>query len=211
MITGANTSRALQKVVRYNKIEFNNGNPYNLRWQWQWKHAYYTYPKDSYEHTYVRKPEDTKNTKPIWGTYFQDLSFRLFPTARMYWARRHRIMDPFQLYVLPGLSLFFGQFWDAGFGFKVMALLPLGLFYTRMRDRCQDPAIQEIYLRDMIHQNPEIGALFKPETTHLLDYELEYDEGLPDETKFPEFNNKLWKFFNSDGMFCTGCFKFGDL
>lgn len=32
----------------------------------------------------------------------------------------------------------------------------------------------------MIHKNAEIGALFKPESIHVLDYDLEYDEGIPD-------------------------------
>lgn len=63
----------------------------------------------------------------------------------------------------------------------------------------------------MIHEHPEIGALFKPETIHILDYDLEYDEGYPDEAKFPEFNNSVFRFFNSDTSMCTGFFKFGDL
>lgn len=31
---------------QYNKITWTNGNPYNKRWQFKWKHAYYAYPKD---------------------------------------------------------------------------------------------------------------------------------------------------------------------
>jgi hypothetical protein len=60
----------------------------------------------------------------------------------MYWERRRRIMDPFQMYVLPSLSFFFYQFWDASFGFKVFTILPAAVFYTRMRDRCGDPDIK---------------------------------------------------------------------
>lgn len=63
----------------------------------------------------------------------------------------------------------------------------------------------------MIHQHPDIGALFKPETIHVLDYDLDYDAGYPDEKKFPEFNSKIWRFFNSDAGFTSGFFKFGDL
>jgi len=51
-------------------------------------------------------------------------------------------MDPFQMYVLPSLSFFFYQFWDASFGFKVFTILPAAVFYTRMRDRCGDPDIK---------------------------------------------------------------------
>ena len=61
----------------------------------------------------------------------------------------------------------------------------------------------------MIHQNPELGELFKPESIHVLDYDMEYDEGYPE--NFPEFENKFWRFFNKDAMFCTGFFKFGDV
>lgn len=120
-------------------------------------------------------------------------------------------MDPFQLYVLPSTSFLFYQFWDAAFGFKILTVLPLCLFYVRMRDKSLDPDIKETYLRDIIHKNAEIGALFKPETIHILDYELEYDQGYPCEAKFPEYKNKLWRFFNSDTMMCTGVFKFGDV
>ena len=63
----------------------------------------------------------------------------------------------------------------------------------------------------MIHKNKELGELFKPESIHVLDYDLEFDEGLPDAAKFPEYENKLWRFFNSDAMFTTGFFKFGDV
>lgn len=48
MISTTNTIKSLSKVIRYNKIEFRTGNPYNLRWQWKFKPAYYTYPKDNY-------------------------------------------------------------------------------------------------------------------------------------------------------------------
>ena len=44
-----------------------------------------------------------------------------------------------------------------------------------------------------------------------MDYDLEYDEGYPCENKFPEFKNKLWRFFNNDTHMTTGHFKFGDL
>ena len=211
MIKTTNMFKSLTTVIKFNKIEFNTGNPYNTRWQAKWKHAYYTYPRDNFEPTFVKKPEDMADSKPIWNTYFQDLSFRLLPFSRMYWARRARIMDSFQLYFLPGMSFFFSHFWDAAFGFKMMTILPIALFYTRMRDRCQDPDIKETFLRDMIHQNPELAELFKPESIHVLDYDLEYDEGIPCSQKFPEFENKLWRFFNSDAMFTTGFFKFGDV
>lgn len=85
------------------------------------------------------------------------------------------------------------------------------LFWTRARDRTIDPEINEVHLRDFIHENPELGPLFKPESIHLLDYDMEYDEGYPNETKFPEFKNTFFRFFNKDTHMCSGFLKFGDL
>ena len=65
------------------------------------------------------------------------------------------------MYVLPGTSLFFYQFADLNIGFKMFTVLPLMLFWTRMRDKCYDPDIKEVFLRDMIHQNAELNQLFK--------------------------------------------------
>lgn len=48
MIAARTASRGLNNLIKYNKIEFVNGNPYNLRWQWKFKPAHYTYPKDNY-------------------------------------------------------------------------------------------------------------------------------------------------------------------
>jgi hypothetical protein len=36
-----------------------------------------------------------------------------------------------------------------------------------------------MWLRDMIHQNEELGKLFKPESIHVMDYDLEWDQGYP--------------------------------
>ncbi len=37
----------------------------------------------------------------------------------------------------------------------------------------------------MIHQNAELGKLFKPESIHILDNDIEWDQGYPCEKKFP--------------------------
>jgi hypothetical protein len=63
----------------------------------------------------------------------------------------------------------------------------------------------------MIYNNAEISKLFKDSTIHVLDYDFEYDAGFPCEKEFPEFNNKLFRTFNSDTSMCTGRFVFGDL
>ena len=62
----------------------------------------------------------------------------------------------------------------------------------------------------MIYNVPEVTEYFNEETIHVLDYQCEYDTEI-DTEKFPEFNNKIWKFFNSDTSFTTGHFKFGDV
>ena len=174
MISGrvAGKAASLTSCLRYSKINWTKGNPYNLRWQFKWKHAYYTYPRDGFEHTHTKKPEDSPDIRPPMFNYFQDIIYRTLPSFRTYWERRSRLMDPFQMYVLPGLSLFFYQFSDLNFGFKMFTVLPLVLYHTRMRDKCGDPDIKEVFLRDMIHQNEELSELFKVETMHVLDYDL---------------------------------------
>ena len=62
----------------------------------------------------------------------------------------------------------------------------------------------------MIYNVPEVSEFFNEETIHVLDYQCEYDTEV-DRVKFPEFNNKVWQFFNSDTSFTTGHFKFGDV
>jgi hypothetical protein len=211
MISTRKPAQLLQQAIRYNKISWTSGNPYNVRWQYKWKPAYYTYLKDNFEPTKVGKPEDSPVTRPPFYTYVQDILYRAFPSLKTYYFRSERYQDPFQIFVLPSLSLFFYQFWDLSWGFKGLTILPWMLFWTRLRDKTIDPDINEVHLRDLIHENAEIGALFKPESIHLLDYDMEWDTGYPCETKFPEFKNKWFRFFSNDSHMCRGFFKFGDV
>lgn len=203
-------SATLADVSVRNKITWQDGNPYNKRWQYKWKHAYYTYPKDSAEHDSVKKPEDTKLATPLFHAWIQDVRLRYLPGLNTWWERRHRVYDSFQLYVLPGLSASFYLLSDVTFGFKILSVLPWLLFYTRLRDRTLDPDLKETYLRDMLYKNAEISKLFTEETIHVLDYDCEYDKTI-DYEKFPEFNNSSWRFFNTDSGLTTGHFKFGDV
>ena len=66
-------------------------------------------------------------------------------------------------------------------------------------------------MRDIIYANEEITKYFNEETIHVLDYDFEYEKGYLDSEKFPEFENKLFRFFNNDTSFCKGHFKFGDV
>lgn len=63
----------------------------------------------------------------------------------------------------------------------------------------------------MMYNNAEISKLFQEESIHVLDYDMEYDTGIPCFEKFPEYDNKIWKFFNTDSGMATGHFTFGDL
>jgi len=200
----------VHKSVR-NKISFQSTSEYNKRWQFKWKNAYYTYPRDGDEHTKVKRPEDSKDVVPLFGAWIQDFCYRGLPGLRMWWDRRNRMFDPFTVYFLPGISLAFYQCWDIAFGFKVLTLMPWFLLYTRLRDRTLDPDFKETYLRDMIYKNEKITKLFKEETIHVLDYNCEYIPGYPDIEKFPEYKNKTWRFFNTDSGMTEGNFKFGDV
>jgi len=193
-----------------NKISWQHSGPYNKRWQYKWKHAYYTYPKDYTEHDKVKKPEDTKLATPLFHNWIQDVLLRWVPGLQCWWDRRHRMYDNFSVYVLPGSSVLFYQFWDVTMGFKVLALLPWFLLYVRIRDKTADPDFKETYLRDMLYKNAEITKLFNEETLNVLDYDCEYDTEL-DTQKFPEYTNKVWNFFNTDSGMTTGHFKLGDL
>jgi hypothetical protein len=56
MISTRSLGPRLLQSLRYSTINWTSGNPYNLRWQYKWKHAYYTYPRDGHEPTHVKKP-----------------------------------------------------------------------------------------------------------------------------------------------------------
>lgn len=120
-------------------------------------------------------------------------------------------MDALSCYVLPGTSFLMSLGWDLNLGFKILTVLPVAVLYTRIREKTLDPDVKETFLREMIYTNEEISKYFNDDTTHVLDYDLEYDAGFPCSEKFPEFNNKMFRFFNSDTSMTTGHFVFGDV
>jgi len=71
--------------------------------------------------------------------------------------------------------------------------------------------MKETFLRDMMYRNPVVAKFFNENTIHVLDYDMEFDKSFPCPEKFPEFNNKVFRFFNTDSGLCTGHFKFGDV
>eukprot|EP01017_Pseudomicrothorax_dubius_P044573 TRINITY_DN754_c0_g2_i1.p1 TRINITY_DN754_c0_g2~~TRINITY_DN754_c0_g2_i1.p1 ORF type:complete len:303 (+),score=71.86 TRINITY_DN754_c0_g2_i1:151-1059(+) len=206
----ASSAILANKTVR-NKIYWQSPKEYNKRWQFKWRHAYYTYPREGHEATRIKRPEELKDAVPIFGAWIHDAIYRGWPTLKCWWFRRHRMFDPFSVYLLPGTSLFFYQFTDLTFGFTVLSALPWFVLYTRIRDKTLDPDFKETFLRDMLYKNEKITKYFKEETIHVLDYEFEYDKGYPDAEKFPEYNNKVWRFMNTDTGMCSGHMKFGDV
>lgn len=135
----------VDKSVR-NKISWKGPNEYNQRWQFKFKHAYYSYPRDGHEHTRVMRPEETRSVAPLFGAWIQDAISRVAPGLQCWWDRRHRMFDPFSVYFLPGTSLFFYQFFDITLGFKILTMLPWFLLYTRIRDKTLDPDFKETYI-----------------------------------------------------------------
>jgi len=141
MISTRTATQGLLQSLRYNKVSWTTGNPYNVRWQFKWRPAYYTYLKDNFDPTHVGKPENSPAVRHPFYTYVQDVLYRVFPSLKTIYYRSERYQDPFQIFVLPSLSIFFYQFWDLAFGFKALTLLPWMFFWTRLRDRTYDPDI----------------------------------------------------------------------
>lgn len=191
-------------------IAFDSGKGYNRRWMFKFRHAYYGEPKGQ-DHTTVKAPEDDKLATPWAWAWIADWQRRILPGMNMSMARRHRMFDNFSLYALPGLAFASSLFWDLGLGFKVMTMLPLATLYTRIRDKTSDPNLKETHLREMMYNNEVVAKYFNEDTIHVLDYDFEYEKGFPDVEKFPEFENKLFRFFNTDTSMCKGHFVFGDV
>ena len=71
-LRGANVA-SLTNMSRRNKISWQYGSPYNKRWQYKWKHAYYTYPKEGVEHDQVKKPEDSPDSAGYMFSLVKDI------------------------------------------------------------------------------------------------------------------------------------------
>lgn len=170
---------------------YSNGQPYDKRWQNQFNHTYFAEPQVD-DPIGRPKPEDNQEYGAFLGSFRSHFTRRFKNMWTLPWGRRHRLYSPFDLYLLPLSSVFFLQFWPLGLGFKMLALLPLGTLYCRVKDRSADPVFPETYLRDMIHNNPQLKQLFKVESMTTLDFEFEYIKGFPSAEEFPEFENKLF-------------------
>lgn len=178
--------RCVNRAIFYKTTE-----PYNKRWQWDFKYAYYAYPKEN-EPTRVGKPEDSSSYDAPFASYCRDFANRLGPGINQFLERSNRCVSPFELYFLPLTAAFFFQFFPLNIGFKIMTIMPLTILWTRIREKIKDPKPEETYLREMLHSNEVISKLFSVETMQILDHSIEYTEGFPDEEEFPEFKNKIY-------------------
>lgn len=170
---------------------YDNGNSYNRRFQWNFRHSYKSEPME-HEHTRVKKPEDSREYDSWYGATKRDWMNRLIPNFNLYRNRIHRTADPVNLYLFPIWATFGFVNWDLAFGFKLFTMVPLICLYTRIRNKVIDPEIPESHLREMMHTHERLGKLFNVDTTQVLDYDAEYDRGFPDAQEFPEFNNWLF-------------------
>lgn len=71
-------SSTLRSALRRNKIEFDNGNAYNKRWQWKWPQAYFT-SEAIHDPTRIKTPEEHKEVPMMYNTWIQDWMRRVFP------------------------------------------------------------------------------------------------------------------------------------
>ena len=194
LATRAKSALPISRLVagNFRAFRFETPDAYNKRWQWDFKYAYYTYPRDP-EPTRVPRPEDSPDHDRLFGTYIRDFQHRYLPGMQNLTDRGHRALTAYEFGLLPIWALLAVQFYPLDFGFKVMTYLPLVILYTRVRDKVRDPKPEETFLLEMIHGNEVVAKHFKVETTQVLDYECEYTRGFPDETEFPEFKNKLFR------------------
>lgn len=124
--------------------------------------------------------------------------------------RINRISDPYTSMFLPFAFLSLQSINHLSIAFTILQLTSITAIWIRWRDRSADPEIEETFLRAIIDDNERIQELFSVETMHVMDFECEY-QPFPDDLEFPEFNNKFFRFFNTDSNMTKGHFVFGDL
>ena len=177
--------------VQKRSIMYSNGQPYDKRWQWSFNNAYYCEPEEN-DPVGRPKPEDSKTHGSYMGTFKSHFERRFKNIFTLLYARRERLYNPFDLFVLPISTMFFLQFWDLHLGFKGFSMMLLLSMITRARDRVMDPQCPETYLREMIHKNEALKKYFAVETMQTMDFDFQYIPGYPNMEEFPEFDNKLF-------------------
>ena len=93
---------------------------------------------------------------------------------------------------------------------KFHLLCAVGITATRIRDRGQEPTVDEVYVLDQIFANEKLRGLFTPHTYHVMDFDQEWEADRSNPL-FPEYRQNIAKFFNTDCNTTTGRYKFGDV
>lgn len=201
------TRRLLKTAER--SYMFGDNHPYNKRWQSVFRYPYLSEPVDD-EPTRIQRPEESK-TDGVLGNLQRDFQRRIGPGLRLFNNRLHRLNTPFEKYFLPLWAIASFVFWPLDISFKMMALIPLGGLWIRVKAKVVDPEIEETYLREMLKQNPTVSKYFADETLHLLDFHCEYIRGFRNLEEMPEYKNKIYRFFNNDTYMTEGHMIMGDL
>lgn len=136
------------------------------------------------------------NTVPLMGKMCGNLS---------------RCNTPLEKYMLPSLIAIGLINWPYAAFFKIGTFLSTSILMFRISNKIQKPEAPETFVREMLHTHSKLGELFKIETTSTLDFKNNHVKSYPDINKFPEFNNKIYKFMNNDGYFTEGEYTFGDV
>ena len=79
-----------------------------------------------------------------------------------------------------------------------------------MMSKTEEPKLDEVWLFDFLLNHPEIKKYMHKGSFHVVDFNMEYDEGFNSEL-FPNYDTPIARFFNTDTNTTTGSMKFGDL
>ena len=124
-------------------------------------------------------------------------------------SRLHRSNDLWTKSLI-GYAGFSFMMMSHGMMWKIHFLASTMLAASRIRDKGAEPTMDEVHVLDTIFANERLRALFTPETYHIMDYDQEWEEGLQNPL-FPEYRQKVARFFNVDCNTTVGRYKIGDV
>jgi len=124
-------------------------------------------------------------------------------------SRLHRSNDAWTKCLLAWTGFSFMMFsqaliWKIHFAFFGLATA------ARIRDKGNEPSMDEVWVLDTVFANEKLKQLFTPTTYHIIDFDQEWEAGL-ENPYFPEYRTSTSKFFNVDMNTTTGRYKFGDV
>ena len=171
---------------------YSNGQDYDKRWQNTFNYAHFFEPEENFPKGRPR-PDDNRIYESYFASVKAHFNRRFKNWFTVAYSRRHRMNTWHDMFMLPGLALYFSHFWPLGVGFKILTAIPSIAFLLRLKDKTADPEVPETFLRDMIHKNEVISKHFKVETMQTMDFDFDYANGFPCDKEFPEFKNRLFR------------------